>query len=129
MNETEKRIEEVIKKVNCGKTEDSKTIINKASSVYALLQKYPKSKNIKQLFNVKKVKNSAHKKLNEHDMLQANQANLRCSTSYANNIKQVININSTIHERYQKLQKISLHHILSKGNYCDKLTHKNLCSS
>lgn len=62
--------------------------------------------------------NSVYKKLNEHeyDMLHANQANLKCSAStYAKNIKQVININSTINERYHKLHTISLHHILTKG--------------
>lgn len=64
----------------------------------------------------KEIKNSEDKILNEHDM-QASQANqLKCSYSYVNNIKQVININSSIHDRYQKLQKISLHRILNKGD-------------
>lgn len=107
MIESEKRLEEIIKKVNCEISVKQKNIIvEKPSVLCSLLRNLPNSENFK---------TSAHNKLNEHDMLQANQANLKCSSSYANNIKQVISINSSLHERYQKLQKISLHHILAKG--------------
>lgn len=111
MIQTEQRTEEIIKKVT---SESLKTIVNNPSGLYSLLGSLSKAETLKHWSN--EIQNSAHKKLNEHDMLQANQANLKCSSSYANNIKQVININSTIHERYHKLQKISLHHILTKGN-------------
>lgn len=107
MIESEKRLEEIIKKVNCEKSfEQRDIIVDKSSALCSFTQNFPKSENLK---------TSANNKLNEHDMLQqANQANLKCS-SYANNIKQVISINSSLHERYHKLQKISLHHILTKG--------------
>lgn len=114
MIESEKSIEEIIKKVNCESgSEILKTLVNNSSGLCTLLAQLPHSDNLKLLSE--EIKNNAHKKLNDHDMLQANQANLKCSSSYANNIKQVININSSIHERYHKLQKISLHHILTKG--------------
>lgn len=117
MNENEKTSQETNKTVNC-ESESVKTIVNKTSSkLYEnYIRKFPRSRILKQWLNAKKIKNSVNQKLNEHDMLQANQANLKCSTSYANNVKQVININSSFHERYHKLQKLSLHHILSKGN-------------
>lgn len=117
MNENEKTSQENNKTVNC-ESEATKTIVNKASlKLYEnYIRKFPRSRILKQWLSAKKIKNSANQKLNEHDMLQANQANLKCSTSYANNGKQVININSNFHERYHKLQKLSLHHILSKGN-------------
>lgn len=109
MIESEKRLEEIIKKVNCEISFEQKSlIVDKSPVLCSFTRNFPKSENLK---------TSAHNKLNEHDMLQANQANLKCSSSYANNFKQVININSTLHERYHKLQKISLHHILTKGNF------------
>lgn len=114
MIESEKVIGEIIKKVHCENSpEVLKTIVDKTSELYSLLHKLPNSESLKHWSD--ETKNRAHKKQNDHDMLQANQSNLKCSSSYASNIKQVININSTLHERYHKLQKISLHHILSKG--------------
>lgn len=109
MIESEKRFEET-KKVNCEKSlEHLKTIIENPSGLRSILKNFPLSEDLK--------KNSSNKKLRHYDMqLQANQANLKCSSSYVNNIKQAISINSSIHERYHKLQKISLHHILSKGS-------------
>lgn len=115
MNENEKTSQETNKTVNCA-SESVKTVVNRSSKSYEnYSRKFPRSRILKQWLFAKKTKNSANQKLNEHDMLQANQANLKCSTSYAN-VKQVININSSFHERYHKLQKLSLHHILSKGN-------------
>lgn len=118
MNENGKRRQETNKTVNCA-SESVKTVVNKSSLKFYqnYLRKFPRSKLIKRWLSAKKTKDSANQKLNEHDMLQANQANLKCSTSYASNVKQVININSSFHERYHKLQKLSLHHILSKGNW------------
>lgn len=118
MNENGKRRQESNKTVNCA-SESVKTIVNKSSLKFYqnYLRKFPRSKILKRWLCAKKNKDSANQKLNEHDMLQANQANLKCSTSYASNVKQVININSSFHERYHKLQKLSLHHILSKGNW------------
>lgn len=113
MNENGKTSQETNKTVNC-ESESVKTVDNKSYENY--LRKFPRTRILKQWLNAKKTKDSANQKLNEHDMLQANQANLKCSTGYANNVKQVININSSFHERYHKLQKLSLHHILSKGN-------------
>ena len=105
---SEKRLEEIIKKVNCEKGFEQKNkIVNKLSALCTFTRNFPNSANLK---------TTANNKLNEHDMLQANQANLK-SSSYSNNIKQVISINSSLHERYYKLQKISLHHILTKGNF------------
>lgn len=102
------RIEEIIKKVNCEQLQTINNLSIKPSELCSILQQFPKANSLK---------NSAQNKLNEHDdMLQANQANLKCS-SYANNIKQVISINSSFHERYHKLQKLSLHHILTKGKF------------
>lgn len=72
---------------------------------------------VEHLFQVHSFKNSASTKQNEHDMLQASQADLKRSSNYTNNIKQVINLNSSIQERYHKLQSLSLHHILNKGNF------------
>ncbi|CRK99992.1 CLUMA_CG013283, isoform A [Clunio marinus] len=117
MNGTEKGIKEVaeiIKSKSSGDLLKANKIV-KSSEVFQFLRKFSKSKSIKHLLTTKNIKNSDNKKQNEHDMLQANQANLKGSSSYANNIKQVISLNSTIHERYQKLQKISLHHIFNKG--------------
>lgn len=117
MNENGKTSQETNKTVN-SESESVKTVDNKSSqkSYENYPTKFPRTRILKQWLNDKKTKDSANQKLNEHDMLQANQANLKCSTSYANNVKQVININSSFHERYHKLQKLSLHHILSKGN-------------
>lgn len=107
MIENGKRIEGIIKKVNYEQIQTINNLSIKPSGLCSILHQVPKSESLK---------NSAHKKLNEHDdMLQANQANLKCSSSYTNNIKQVISINSSFHERYHKLQKLSLHHILTKG--------------
>lgn len=109
------RFEEIIKKVNCeNSSEVLKTLADKGE-LLSLISRLPSSEKLKAWSD--EIKNSErNKKQNEHDMLQANQANLKCSTSYPSNIKQVINLNSTLHERYHKLQKLSLHHILSKGN-------------
>lgn len=115
MIESEKAIEEITKKINSANSSELlKTIVDKTTGLYSLLQKLPNSEGLQYWSD--EIQNSAHQKLNEHDMLQANQANLKCSSSYASNIKQVINTNPTLYERYHKLQKISLHHILSKGN-------------
>lgn len=109
------RFEEIIKKVNCeNSSEVLKTLADKGE-LLTLISRLPSSEKLKAWSD--EIQNSErNKKQNEHDMLQANQANLKCSTSYSSNIKQVINLNSTLHERYHKLQKLSLHHILSKGN-------------
>lgn len=110
MNETDKGLKEVIKKENFEATSRNSKASSKASfEVYKFLSKFRKSNSIKHWYKT-------HKKQNDHDMLQANQASLKCSTSYVNNFKQVININSTIRERYQSLHKLSIHHILTKGN-------------
>jgi hypothetical protein len=108
MNESEKGFEEVNKKVD--RENLSKTFAFRPSGI----ESHQNAKNFKRWVCDRNIKNSDPRK-HEHDMLQANQAHLK--SSYADNIKQVISINSTIHERYQKLQKISLQHILSKGNY------------
>lgn len=112
MNETEISVEKITKKVNCESYSKNFEVKSADFNTY-----FPKPKNISDLVCIRKIKTSAHKQQNEDDMLQANQANLKCSTGYANNLKQVININSSIHERYRKLQKISLHHLLNKGEY------------
>lgn len=79
------------------------------------------------LYQVQSPKNSDFTKQNDHDMLQASQADLKRSNNYTNNIKQVINLNSSIQERYQKLQNISLHHILNKGNVCTDIKLQTPC--
>lgn len=115
MNETEKRIEKIIEKANS--ENDPTNLAVKSSKLRTFFRSLSKPKNIKHWVYIRKIKNCSEKKLNEHDMLQANQANLKCSNGYTNNLKQVININSSIHERYRKLQKLSLQHILNKGKY------------
>lgn len=115
MIQSAKSNDENIKKVITESTsEDLSKIVKKTKEHFSLLRKFPKSEKLN-FQRSEGIKNSAQKKLNEHDMLQANQANLKCSPNYASNIKQVIN--STLQVRYQKLQNISLHQILSKGNY------------
>lgn len=115
MNGTEKVFEEIIKQVKSDYNHKSES----NNSIKALLERLPRpsssslSSEKSDSLYAKQINNSANKRQNEHDMLQANQANLKAS--YANSIKQVININSTLQERYQKLQKLSLHHILAKG--------------
>lgn len=109
MIESEIRLGKIIREVNREiDFEQKNKNPDKVSVLCSFTRKISKSENLK---------TSAHNKQNEHDMLQANQANLKCSSNYANNIKQVISINSSLHERYHKLQKISLHHILTKGNF------------
>lgn len=71
MNGTEKGF----KKVNCQSRSNANVV--KPHDVYKFLRKFSKSKNIRQLLYARRIKNSAHKKLNDHDMLQANQANLK----------------------------------------------------
>lgn len=75
-------------------------------------------------YSVLNIVNSENHKINEHDMLQANRSDLKNSENYQNNYKQVVQFNS-LQERYQKLQSLSLQHILSRGEVsCDFLMNK-----
>lgn len=65
--------------------------------------------------NTHEISSSEYREINEHDMLQANRSDLRVNENYQNNYPKVVQYNSTLQDRYHKLQSLSLQQILNRG--------------